>query len=169
MEQIGQAVTDQADAARASRCCENQLQSQAPEAKINSAAARCSTIEKTRRSRRPFTAEEDDKLRKLVARDGARNWSAHAAKFEGRAAVQLRARWAHVLRFGTSHIPFTPEEDALILQAQRERGNCWAAISRLLYERSDNAVKNRFYQLSRASADRRTTRHSRSHNVGPTA
>jgi transcription factor MYB, plant len=41
------------------------------------------------------------------------------------------------------------DEDAVVLEAQRELGNRWSAIAGRLAGRTDNSVKNRFKSLQR--------------------
>jgi Myb-like DNA-binding domain len=42
---------------------------------------------------------------------------------------------------------WTPEEDIILCTAQRQLGNKWSEISKLLPGRAENAVKNRFNSL----------------------
>ncbi|RLM60926.1 myb-related protein B-like [Panicum miliaceum] len=55
-----------------------------------------------------------------------------------------RLRWCQHLAPELDSRPFTPEEDARIVEQQRVHGNKWATIARYLHGRSDNAVKNRW-------------------------
>lgn len=73
-----------------------------------------------------------------------KKWSLIASYLNGRLSKQCRERWLNHLDPSIKKDAWTPEEDAIVIDAHRVLGNKWAQIAQRLQGRSDNAIKNRF-------------------------
>ncbi|KAM7273348.1 hypothetical protein ACFE04_028012 [Oxalis oulophora] len=92
----------------------------------------------------PWTAEEDDILKKYVKRYGPRDWSSiRSMGLLPRTGKSCRLRWVNKLRPNLkSGCKFSEEEERIVIELQAKYGNKWAKISTCLHGRTDNDVKN---------------------------
>ena len=74
-----------------------------------------------------------------------RTWNQLAVHAGTRVGKQCRERWHNHLDPSLNHEPFTPEEDAVIVNTYLSLGSKWSAIAALLNRRTDNQVKNHFH------------------------
>jgi|TARA_B100000780_G_scaffold227978_1_gene167308 hypothetical protein len=98
-------------------------------------------------TRGPWTPDEDQRMITLVASMGGAGkikWSAVAEKLPGRVGKQCRERWFNHLDPSVKKGDWTSEEDDIIFEMQKQRGNKWSEIARLVPGRSENAVVSLF-------------------------
>ncbi|CAD8192266.1 unnamed protein product [Paramecium octaurelia] len=93
--------------------------------------------------------EEDQLLLQLITQLG-KQWSKIAQIFKNRSSKQCRNRYINSLDPELKQNSFTQEEDQLIYQKYLEFGSKWSYISKFFEGRSDNQIKNRFYNNIRS-------------------
>jgi hypothetical protein len=98
-------------------------------------------------SRKKFSPEEDDMLRRLVTANGEKSWNEIAAMMRGRTARQVRERYQHYLNPTVNVGSWTPEEDALLLQMFEVYGPQWSILRQFFNSRSCVNIKNRWTTL----------------------
>ena len=109
------------------------------------------------RIRNKFTQEEDDKLRELVGRYGNNKWKEVSMHMPNRNQRQCRERWKHYLSCEKpENIPWSPEEDAIIIQKIEELGFKWTKIARELNGRTDIQVKYHYFKNLRNQSHHKT-------------
>lgn len=111
------------------------------------------SISKKTKYKGPWRPYETKLLARLVQEHGARKWTHIAAFIPGRTAKQARERYKNHLDPSLKKgAPWTPEEDAILMNTIRAIGKKWASTSKKLSGRSDNDVKNRYKSITRSAA-----------------
>ena len=80
----------------------------------------------------PWTPDEDQKVRELVALTGPKKWTAIARQLPGRIGKQCRERWHNHLNPAIKKGNWSEQEDALIVELHHKWGNKWAEIAKLI-------------------------------------
>ncbi|EAX82470.1 Myb-like DNA-binding domain containing protein [Trichomonas vaginalis G3] len=104
----------------------------------------------------PFTAKEDEKLRKIVKsyeRINEINWQFVAQQMETRNSRQCKDRWINYLDSKINREPFRMEENYYLLKLVEEYGRKWKFIAKKLKNRTDVSVKAQYRKLMRRSAN----------------
>lgn len=86
-------------------------------------------------------------------------WADIAKLLPGRISEHVKEHWTNVLDDSIKKIPWTDEETDILFRNQAQLGNQWSKIAKLLPGRSENNVKNRWYntKMSQKRKFRRMT------------
>ena len=108
----------------------------------------------TNKKRIQWTKEEEDLISKLVEQKGCKKWLFISKTIsqlfnKHRTPRQCRDRWVSVINPNISKIPLTWREKKLICQLHHIYGNKWVKISKFLRGKTENTVKNWFYNKIR--------------------
>jgi hypothetical protein len=93
---------------------------------------------------RPWTSEEDEKLRHAVELHQGKNWKKIAETLEGRTGVQCLQHWKHVLNPKVGRGSWTPEEDKKLLELVGTYGKRWSTIAEHLPRRIGKRCRERY-------------------------
>ena len=100
--------------------------------------------------------EEDRLLIEFVKTNGLRKFSLCPNHINGRSSKQCRERWYNVLNPNLKKKNWLLEEDYIIFLLYTKIGSKWSRISKIIGNRSDNCIKNRFYSYLRKNKENNT-------------
>lgn len=104
-----------------------------------------------------WTREEDEIIVNYVREHGAKNWRNLGIILPGRIGKQCRERWRNHLDPSINHSPWTQDEDSRLLELHQQFGNHWVQISKLMSNRSENSIKNRWNSVLKKQVSARST------------
>lgn len=93
-----------------------------------------------------WVEDEDQKLRELVSKYGAKNWKKISTHFNSRTDVQCLHRWQKVLNPKLVKGPWTQEEDAIVLEMVLKFGaKNWSQVAASLSGRIGKQCRERWH------------------------
>ena len=81
---------------------------------------------------------------------GSKEWGKIAKELPNKTARQCKERWASFLAPDILYVPWSPEEDKLLIEEYNKHGREWSKIAKYLNgKRTSISIKNRFVFLNR--------------------
>jgi hypothetical protein len=113
----------------------------------------------TKVMKRRFTTYEDSAIRRLVYELGRNRWEQIARYIPERTPRQCRERYENYLADQAPNLPWTRNDDALLLHLIGQFGHRWIQIATYFPGRNTNNLKNRWHKVlsRRCSADSQST------------
>lgn len=105
--------------------------------------------------KKAWAKHEDTQLMAIVAQYGPANWDVLSKHLPNRSGKQCRERYHNILDPKVRKGDWSLQEDEIILALHQSLGNQWAKIARGLQGRTDNAVKNRYYAITKVKSPSR--------------
>jgi hypothetical protein len=100
-------------------------------------------------TRRKFSPEENELLRRIVAQYGINDWFLVAQHFQGRTPRQCRDRWRNYVSPEVVNGNWTAEDEELLRAKVKELGRQWATITQFFPGRTDIGIKNHYIAMTR--------------------
>jgi hypothetical protein len=97
--------------------------------------------------RAKWQPDEDVQLRIATEVYGRGNWVQIARHVHGRTDVQCRERYVNILDPDVNRVPFSADEDALLIQLATQLDHSWTKVAELMPGRTDGACWRRWQQL----------------------
>ncbi|KAK7042920.1 hypothetical protein VNI00_008656 [Paramarasmius palmivorus] len=105
-----------------------------------------------------WSPDEDERLVKAIEKYGTR-WSMVASLVQSRNSDQCAKRWTDTLNPTIDRTSWTPEADALLINAVNEHGKLWTKIVKTYFPgRTGLSAKNRYNSITRFNRDSSRTR-----------
>ena len=77
--------------------------------------------------------------------EGPIKWAEIAKSLPGRIGEQVKEHWVNSLDPDVKKGVWSRDEMSILMNAQKELGNRWSEIAKLIPGRSENSVNNRWY------------------------
>lgn len=101
------------------------------------------------RKKQKFTPEEDEIIKQYVSQNGMKDWHKVAMMLPQRTGKQVRERYINYLSPNVSLLPWTDEEETLLINLVNSHGKRWSKFSIYLQNRTDIAIKNHWVNITR--------------------